>query len=104
MVAEGQSVMGKIKYQFSDSTNATFTYDSQEWSGDWTINTDVGTSGAYFKNYYNNFFLRWWWRFKSQIGLSINFESTVGFYDQGEVLRSTAKVLISNKLLMHKEW
>ena len=47
MVAEGQSVMGKMKYQFSDSTNA-ITYDSQEWSGDWTINTDVGTSGAYF--------------------------------------------------------
>lgn len=85
LAAEGQSVIGKIKYQFSDSTNATFTYDSQEWSGDWTINTDVGTSGAYFpKIITTTSSLGDDEGSRVRVGLSIDFESTVGFYDLGD--------------------
>ena len=43
--AEQSSVFVKTKYAFSDNLGITLTLDSQNWEGDWELNSETGTGG-----------------------------------------------------------
>ena len=45
---DGKSFISKVKYKFSETVALTVTFDKQTWSGDWILDTELGTSGAYF--------------------------------------------------------